>query len=85
MNKRNGEASVLKSTLDTSTGDKEQAITRKGGAYAPRSSVVQTPDLSDCARALDWWKGSMHASDKNLFDEHDPDPTIVRHMSLGQR
>ena len=85
MNKKNSEAIVLKSSLDTSTGRKEPAISRNGGANAPRSGVVDSPDPSDLARTLDWWKRSMHASDKNLFDDHDPDPIIVRHMSLPQR
>lgn len=86
MNKNNKEAILLKSSLDNSTGKNEQLIIRKGETNASRSSVVKNPNNpSDLARTLDWWKRSMHASDKNLFDEHDPDPLIVRHMSLPHR
>ena len=44
--------------------------------------VVSYPDQSVFARKVDGWKKAMSISEKNLFDEQDPDPKVLRHMSL---
>jgi hypothetical protein len=38
---------------------------------------------SEFARKSDWWQKSMKTSTKNLFEDNDPDPMEVQHMSIS--
>ncbi len=81
MSNENSKTSGLKKSLENSSVTQKVAV--KCVAKGPPSTVVNGQDERSYARKLDWWKKSMKVSDKNLFDDHDPDPIEIRHMSLS--